>query len=188
MSNRKIRHFIEGKRIYLREVRLSDVNENYYRWMNDPEVIQYLESRFFPNSREMIELYVKQMEESTDIVFMAIIVKDSDKHIGNIKIHRINWFHRYAEVSLVIGEKEFWGKGYGTEAINLAVGHAFNTLNLHKLSARMYANNVGSIKAFKKANFFKEGLLKEHCFCRGSYVDKVLLGIACSPGNDSKIQ
>lgn len=176
-NSKEFNPFIKGKRIYLREVRLSDVDENYYRWMNDPEVTQYLESRFFPNSREMIELYIKQMEENTDILFMAIIVKDNEKHIGNIKIHRINWIHRYAEVSLVIGEKKFWGKGYGTESITLAVGHAFNTLNLHKLSARMYANNVGSIKAFKKANFFKEGILKGHCFCNGSYVDEVLLGV-----------
>jgi len=171
-------NFIEGKQLYLREVRVSDVSENYYRWMNDPDVIQYMESRFAPQSTEKIQAYVRRESENSYSVFMAIIDKASDRHIGNIKIHRIDQYHRHAEVSIVIGQKECWGKGYGTEAISLIVDFAFNTLNLHKLSANIYANNAGSVKAFKKAGFSEEGLKIKHRFYKGDYIDEVLLGIA----------
>jgi RimJ/RimL family protein N-acetyltransferase len=169
--------FIQGDRIYLREVRLSDVNENYYRWMNDPDVIDFLEVRFFPNSIERIESYVRTMEEDPDSLFMAIILKENDEHMGNIKLGPINWIHRFADLSLFIGEKKFWGKGYAPEAIGLAVDHAFNTLNLQKVTAGVYANNMGSLRAFKKAKFLKEGLRKHHRFYRGHYVDEVCLAI-----------
>lgn len=171
------RPFIDGERIYLREVRLSDVTENYYRWMNDPEVVQYLETRFFPYSREKIESYVRQMQEDADSAFMAVIVKNGDEHIGNIKIGPINWFHRFADIALIIGEKKSWGRGYGTEAIKLVTDYAFNTLNLHKLTAGIYANNIGSIEAFKKAGFSVEGVRKKQRLYHGEYVDEVILGI-----------
>lgn len=169
--------YLEGKRIYLREVRPCDVNDDYYRWLNDPEVGRYLETRFKPNSPDRIAAYVREVEEKSDQVFMAIIVKRGKQHIGNIKIGPINWYHRLSDVSILIGEKDYWGKGYGTEAIQLIVGYAFNVLNLHKLSAGAYAGNIGSIRAFEKANFLREGLRKKHRFQEGAYVDEVLLGI-----------
>lgn len=169
--------FIEGNRLYLREVRQSDVNDAYYRWLNDPEVNQYSEIRYYPCSEDMIRSYVREMTDDPNSVFMAMIHKKTNTHIGNIKIGHINWLHRFADMSLIIGEKGFWKRGYGTDAINLAVEYAFNTLNLRRLTAGIYANNIGSVKAFKKAGFLEEGLQKEHRFCRGAYVDEVLLGI-----------
>lgn len=77
--NAELKRFIEGERLYLREVRLADVNENYYRWMNDPDVTKYLESRFYPNSMEGLNEYVKSKLNDKDNVFMAIIKK---KRIG----------------------------------------------------------------------------------------------------------
>lgn len=171
------KHFIEGDRIYLREVRVSDVTDDYCRWMNDPKVDRYLETRFHPHSREEIESYVSEMKEDADTVFLAILVKQGDVHIGNMKIGPANRIHLYADLSIVIGERAYWGKGFATEAIILAVEYAFSTLNLHKLEAGAYANNRGSIKAFRKADFFEEGRRKGHFFCNGSYVDWVLMGI-----------
>ena len=176
-TSQKVKPFIEGDKIYLREVRLSDVNERYYFWMNDPDVVDFLEVRFFPNSEEHIASYVKTMGEDPDSLFMAIILKERDEHLGNIKIGPINWIHRFADLSLFIGEKKYWGKGLASEAIRLAVDHAFNTLNLHKVTAGVYAENIGSLRAFKKAKFLKEGLRKCHRFYRGRYVDEVCLGI-----------
>ena len=172
--------FIEGERIYLREVRPSDVNENYYRWMNDPDVTQYLESRFYPNSIEGLRDYVNRMLNDRDNVFLAIVLKDNDRHIGNIKLGPINWTHRFADVGLLIGEKDCWGQGCATEAIRLVTTYAFKVLNLHKLTAGCYEPNQGSLKAFLKAGYVQEGLRKAHFFCGGSYVDEILLGLARS--------
>lgn len=169
----RFKEFLEGKRIYLRKVRAADAAGNYRRWMNDPEVIRYLESRFAPLSEDSLETYIRREEGNATTVFMAIVEKRSEEHIGNIKIHGIDRVHSHAQVSLIIGEKQHWGKGYGTEAIRLIVDFAFNTLNLHKLFACIYAPNGGSIAAFRKAGFVEEGLRKQHRFFNGCYVDEV---------------
>jgi RimJ/RimL family protein N-acetyltransferase len=177
-SQKVLKYFREGRRIYLREVCIADADGNYSRWMNDPDVIQYLESRFTPVTLPMLQSYITQEQQNLSVVFMAIVVKENDTHIGNIKIHRIDYYHRFAEISLIIGEKAYWGNGYGTEAIQLAVDFAFSKLNLHKLSANIYSSNAGSVKAFKKAGFSDEGLRIKHRFYKGEYIDEVMLGIA----------
>ena len=181
MEKSKYSHFIEGQNIYLREVRESDVNDDYYAWMNDPEVTQFLEVRFYPQSSQRIAEFVKGVDADRNNVFLAIINRSTGRHIGNIKLGPINWIHRIAEIGLLLGEKTDWGKGYATEAIRLVTEYAFKTLNLRKVTAGCYANNVGSEKAFLKAGFAKEGIRKDHFFLNGSYVDLVLLGLINSP-------
>lgn len=170
-------YFIEGERLYMREVRLTDVGDQYYNWLNDSEVSQFLETKFTPQSQESIKEYVSQMSGSQDSVFLAIVLKDSDKHIGNIKIGPINWYHRFADIALVIGDRGSWGKGYGTEAIKAVVGYAFSKLNLHRLNAGIYENNLGSIKAFLKAGFKEEGTIIKSRFFNGKYINEKIFGI-----------
>jgi ribosomal-protein-alanine N-acetyltransferase len=168
--------FVSGRRLYLREVRLEDVNENYYRWMNDPEVTRFLESRFFPNSLESLRQYVIGKQGDRNNVFLAIVLHEGDRHIGNIKLGPIDWIHRLGEVGILIGAKDCWGNGYATEAIRLLSDYAFNRLDLYKLTAGCYGNNEGSTRAFEKAGFVREGVRKEHFFCDGVRVDLILLG------------
>jgi RimJ/RimL family protein N-acetyltransferase len=170
-------HFFEGERIYLREVRREDVNENYYKWMNDSEITRYTESRFYPYSTEQLLAYVASLDGKRDAVFLAIIAKGSgQQHIGNIKLGGIDWIHRRGDIGVIIGEKSVWGRGYASEAIALLSDYAFNKLNLHKVWAGCYANNPGSVKAFKNAGFEEEGVQKKHYFSEGEYIDLVLLG------------
>jgi RimJ/RimL family protein N-acetyltransferase len=124
-----------------------------------------------------LEAYIRREEGNPATIFMAIVEKRSKEHIGNIKIHGIDQIHRHAQVSLIIGEKQHWGKGYATEAIRLIIDFALNTLNLHKLFACIYAPNEGSIAAFRKAGFVEEGLRKEHRFFDGRYIDEVDMAI-----------
>ncbi|RJP27599.1 MAG: N-acetyltransferase [Candidatus Omnitrophota bacterium] len=177
MEERTGNLFIKGEKIFLREVDFTDVNEQYLRWMNDREINQYLESRFFPQSLEKLEAFVRSMKESKQHVFLAIIDNLANEHIGNIKLGPIDWIHRRAEIGFLIGNKSYWGKGYATEAIRLVVQYAFDTLNVHKVTAGCYSTNVGSVKAMEKVGFMQEGVLKEHCFCNGRYVDIIRFGI-----------
>jgi RimJ/RimL family protein N-acetyltransferase len=170
-------HFIEGEWLYLRELRPSDVEGNYYRWMNDPEVTRHLESRFFPQSLEDLRNYVKAAQERRDSVLFAIVLKNGLRHIGNIKLGGIHWIHRSADVGLLIGEKDCWGKGYATEAIRLVTAYAFNTLNLRRLVAGCYDANGGSANAFLKAGWKEEGRRESRYFCQGHYCGEILLGI-----------
>ena len=169
--------FLEGINIYLREVNETDVTDNYYNWINDPEINQYLETRYFPRSKTNILDYVKHMDGLSNEVFFAICDKATNKHIGNIKLGPINWIHRYGDISLLIGEKDYWGKGLATEAIRLVTEFGFYTLNLHKIKAGCYENNHGSAKAFEKVGFVREGLLKKQWMVNGSLQDEILLGI-----------
>lgn len=177
-NNKEPNPFIRGDRCYLRELRLEDAKEEtYYRWMNDPEITQFLESRFFPNSLSEIGEFVNEVNRDSNSCIFAVIESKEDRHIGNVKIGPINWFHRNAEIGILIGDKNSWGKGFASEVLCLMVQYARGVLNLHKLTAGCYANNIGSLKAFKKAGFSEEGTLKEHYFFRGEYVDAIRLGI-----------
>lgn len=175
---RKVRYnlFIEGKNICLREIQISDVKKNYYNWMRDPEVNQYLESRFEKWSVRRLKNYVKEIKINRDNFFWAIILKETGRHIGNIKLGPINCRHGFADLGIIIGEKPYWGKGFATEAITLVADYAFKKLKLNKLTAGAYTNNIGSIKAFKNAGFFIEGIRKKQYLYNGNYVDGVLLG------------
>lgn len=168
-------HFIEGNRIYLREVQVADVAAGYYRWFSDPEVNRFLESRYIPHSEEMLADYVRSCHGSRTDIFLAIIDKETNRHIGNIKLGGISWIHRTADIGLLIGEKDFWGRGYGTEAITLVTAYAFDRLNLRKVWAGAYGSNWGSVKAFEKAGFEIECVRKAHYFCNGAYEDDVIL-------------
>lgn len=173
---------LENNRIQLRHLQLSDVTEKYCEWMNDPEVNQYMDSRFYPPTFEHLRDYVARTLEDPNTVFVAIILKENNEHIGNIKLGPINHHHRFGDVGVVIGEKDCWGKGYAAEAISLLTSHAFKVLKLHKLTAGCLASNHGSFKAFQNAGFLVEGIRKSHEYCNGHYVDAVMLGIVNTEG------
>lgn len=166
---------INGERLYLRPVKISDARAEYVRWLNDPEVNQFLEIRFVKHTLESLKKYIEKVSRDKNILFLAIILKDGDRHIGNIKLGPIDRNHKLAEAGIMIGDKESWGKGYATEAIKLLTGYAFDKLNLHKITAGAYANNIGSIKAFLKLGFYEEGRRKEHFLYKGEWVEDVLL-------------
>lgn len=170
-------YFLNDEHIYLREVNLNDVGVNYYKWLNDPEVNQFLETRFVPQSENRIREFVQSKDGNSNEILFAICDRETNRHIGNIKLGPINWVHRYGDISLLIGEKDFWGKGIGSKSIRLVTLFAFNTLNLHKLRAGCYAANKGSIRAFEKNGFQLEGTLRDQWYANGSYMDQLWLGL-----------
>lgn len=170
-------YFIEGRRLFLRELRKEDVNDRYHSWLNDPETTQFLEIRMFPLSREEILRDVAEMDGKQDILFLAVCKKDDGSHIGNIKLGPINQIHRFADIGILIGDKACWGNGYATEAIGILSDFAFHSLNLNRLSAGMYEGNIGSFKAFENAGFKQEGILRKMRFYQGGYVDQVVMGM-----------
>jgi len=170
-------YFLQGERLYLREVRPEDVTERYHRWMNDPDVTRFLECRFYPNSMEKLKEYVASRLGDRDNVLLAMVLQEEHRHIGNIKLGPIDWIHRTGDIGLLVGERDCWGQGYATEAIRVLTDYAFGTLNLMKLTAGAYDPNQGSIRAFQKAGFQIEGKRKRQYFCEGDYVDLVQMGL-----------
>lgn len=169
--------FLMGDQVYLRKLTASDVGGNYVEWMNDEEVTRYLESGYFPTSSEDVAAYVEDQSRSDDVVFLSIVERGTDDHVGNIKLGPINWIYRRSKIGLIIGEKEKWGSGYGTAAVELLTEHALRQLNLHKIVAQCYEPNVGSKAVFEKAGYETEARLTRHAYCDGEYVDVFVLSI-----------
>mgnify|MGYP001613484527 CR=1 FL=1 len=128
-------HFrLEGERLYLRPITIDDVNETYVEWLNDPEVNQFLENRFEVHTLASARAYLQKISQNSTNVFLVMVRKDTEAHIGNIKLGPIDLHHQYGSIGLLIGDKNSWGKGVATEAVQLLTQYAFDTLNLHKLA------------------------------------------------------
>lgn len=166
---------IEGERIFLRRLTEEDASDEYVRWMNDSEINQYLESRFYTQTIESTKAFICSVTNDNNYQF-GIFIKETGKHIGNIKVGSINHHHRYADIGFLIGNKSYWGQGIATEAIKLATEFAFNTLKLHKLWGGAYSPNIGSIKAFLKNGYEQEGVKKNQYLFNDEYVDDILFG------------
>lgn len=166
---------LDGKNIFLRSMKISDATQEYVNWLNDPEVNQYLESRFVKSTIKSVRDYIQKVIHNSDnIIFLVIVLKNTNKHIGNIKLV-IDQRHKFGDIGIIIGDKNSWGKGYASEAIHLLTKFSFNTLKLHKLIAGAYNNNIGSINVFIKNGFIIEGVQKNQFLSGNKYVDGVLL-------------
>lgn len=146
--------------------------------MNDSEVTQFLESRFVSQTHASVREFVEGALANPNLEFFAILDRATEAHVGNIKLGPIDHNHMTAEVGLMIGERAFWGKGYGTQAIRLITQHAFDDLGLCKITAGAYANNLGSIRAFEKAGWHVEGIRPDAFRSGEGRVDHVLLGLS----------
>src|SRR3989344_7036025 len=96
---------IEGNNIYLDEMKFSFIGKTYLSWMNDKTVNQFLESRFQRWTIIKLKQYISEITIDLHNLFLAIVLKNGNKHIGNIKIGPINTFHKFADLGLVIGDK-----------------------------------------------------------------------------------
>lgn len=168
---------IVGSRVYLYTLDSNTVSEKYISWLNQPDVNRYLELRFLKNDRQSTVAYVEEMSSSSENYFFGIYLSNSGTHIGNIKLGPIDFNHLSATIGIMIGDGNFWGQGYATEAIELLKEFAFKRLNLLKLNAGCYSSNVGSTKAFLKAGFSQEGLQKSQVICDGARSDVILYGL-----------
>lgn len=166
----------EGEKVYLRLVELSDCTDRYVAWLADPEVNQYLETRYAEQTLDMIRGFVAGMIESPHSYLFAICEMNGGRHVGNVKIGPIVPRHLFADVSYFIGEREAWGKGYGSEAVRLVTKLGFERLGLHRCQAGLYESNVGSHRLLEKAGYTYEGRLAKQLRIEDRWEDHVWFG------------
>jgi len=167
--------FLRGDRVILRPLSKSDL-PRLLRWINDPEVRYYLES-FMPMSETEEEKWLENLDKRKPNDLVLAIETTEGVHIGNMGLHRINWRDRTATTGAMIGEKEYWGKGLGTEAKMLFMDYAFNTLNLRRITSQVLVFNCRSIAYSKKCGYVEEGIFREHIWRNGEYHDLVNLAV-----------
>lgn len=168
---------ILGKKVKLRDLRVEDVSKEYVKWMNDQDVVKYTESRFSKHTKDSLISYVSEKRKEPDTLFLAIIENSTGKHIGNIKLGPIDKNHKTAEIGIIIGNKNFWGKGVGTESIRILCDYAFRVLGLFKITAGFYDVNIASAKAFSNAGFSVECRRKKQFDLNGKRIDGVFMGL-----------
>lgn len=159
--------------IYLQSISEQDASEQYVNWLNDPLVNQYLETRFDQQNVSKVSTFIRDVIANPNEHLFTIRLKSNNQHIGNIKIGAINNHHNIGEVSLFLGDKNYWGKGIAKQAIQLISRYSIETLKLRKLSAGAYRPNKGSTIAFINSGYIEDAILTEHFLLNGQPCDLV---------------
>src|SRR5262249_39841857 len=123
--------YLIGEKVYLRAIEEADT-EVCYPWVSDPEVRVHLACRARPNTAKDTLEWIRGADGRTRQMF-AIVARAAGEYIGNCDLMHLNWTDRHAELGILIGRKDFWGKGYGREATRLLCDHGFKALNLHRI-------------------------------------------------------
>jgi RimJ/RimL family protein N-acetyltransferase len=109
--------------------------------------------------------------------FFGIHILENDHLIGFINLFGIEWNHGNTWVGIGLGEREYWGKGYGTEAMQLVLRYAFTELNLHRVTLGVFDYNPRAIRSYEKAGFVHEGRVRKELLKNGQYWDALEMGI-----------
>lgn len=171
--------FLTGEHIYLRGLDEKDLEGNYVQWLNDAEVCNYNSHHVFPYNYESAKNYVKSVSNLPDVLVLAIVLRENDFHIGNVSLQKINYIDQNAEFAILLGERDYWGKGYSKEAAHLIIGHGFAELNLHRISCGTSSKNIPMQKLALSLGMSEEGRRREAMYKHGQFVDIIEYGILC---------
>lgn len=164
-----------GERVYLRPFGREDL-AHIRKWYDDPE-IRKMTGEVAPMSRAEAERFLKKIKVDKDRIWFAIVLKDGDRVIGEAGLLRMFKPWRCTDMTVIIGEKDMWGRGYGTEAGRLLLDHAFTRLRFHRISIGVVALNKRAMAFWKGLGFKKEGVQRDGYFCDGKFSDFVMMSI-----------
>lgn len=178
---------IVGDGIRFRAIERDDL-PRFVGWFNDPEVLQGL-SMFLPMAMWEEEKWFEALSDRPPVerpLAIEILSDDEWIHIGNLGLFDIDDRAHAAELGISIGEKEYWNQGYGTKAMRLLLKHAFETLNLNRVSLRVFANNTRAIRCYEKVGFVEEGRLRQAYYRDGEYIDILWMSVLRSEWDRNK--
>jgi ribosomal-protein-alanine N-acetyltransferase len=168
---------LETSDLILRCIDKDRAHGPYAKWMQDPEVIRFLELRFAPPDAAALEAFIVGMNQSVDNLLLGLFPKAQPaRHIGNIKLGPIDTRHKAAAIGILIGAKDCWGKGFARQAVAALSNYAFQVLALDRLDAGFYAENQASQRAFQRAGFVEEGRRRGGRILDGIRTDEILMG------------
>jgi RimJ/RimL family protein N-acetyltransferase len=151
--------YLESERLYFKPLSRLHLSKNYVNWINDSDVNKYLESGG-DYTIEKLESYLEQQEKK-EILFWAIHLKKSNKHIGNIKIDPIYFDDNAGEYGIMMGEKNEWGKGFAYESSLKIIDYCFKNLGLIEIRLGVKIDNIAAVRLYEKLGFIKYNILKE---------------------------
>lgn len=167
-----------GDKIYLSPKGTSDEEiERFTEWMNDFQVTDFTgrsgQITTLMTEKEWLENSAKNTENRN----FNIIDLNENKLIGTIGLEHFNWICRSAVLGIFIGDKDYRGNGYGTEAINIMLEYGFKYLNLHSIRLDLLSVNERAHRCYLKCGFKDTGCSREEVFLNGKYYDKLHMDI-----------
>lgn len=175
---------LNSKRIRLRAIEESDL-ALIATWRSDPAVYEFFYEYLPISARQQRNWYEKQLGNSSEI--NLVVAKLDGAPIGTVSIYHIDRRNRKAEWGrLIIGDPEMRSGGYGAEIETLILQYSFEHLNLHKLYCEVLVENENVVAMHKKFGFKEDGILRDHAFKDGRYVDVVALSMVEAEYQESK--
>ena len=174
-----------GEKIYLSPRNLEDV-EIFTEWMNDFYITDYTGRSYSTVTLQEEKAYLEKT--TNDKNTFVIIDSATDEMIGTIGLDSIDNINRTATLGIFIGNKNYWSKGYGTEAIQLILDFAFNYLNLNNIDLALMEFNQRALKCYEKCGFKEIGRKRKCKFINGKYYDSILMDILAEEFTESYIK
>jgi RimJ/RimL family protein N-acetyltransferase len=177
---------INSKKFSIKYIPLSREHIEYRtRWLADPEINQFLgtatrKGRDKKFHRDWFDKYEEGEKIGERRFFM---IKVDEKIVGQVGFSNINKDDKNAELYITIGEKNYWGKGIGKEALKYIHNYGFRELGLHKINLTVHTNNTRAIRIYKKFGYKELGVYHDNIFWNGKYEDETLMEIINQNGN-----
>jgi len=167
---------LKGGKVILKPIRVSEA-ENFLRWFKDSLVNRFISQEGKDlNLRKEIRL-IKDIRKNKNQIVWSIYTKDG-VHIGSTGLHHIDLKrNKKATWGIVIGEKKYWGQGYGTDALKTILKFSFEKLKLNRVELSVFPGNTAGFKCYTKCGFKQEGIKRKSILKRGKYLDEVIMGI-----------
>ncbi len=165
---------LEGSLVRLRPI-ASDDGERRRQWLNDPEVTRYY-SRGYPVSRAESNAWVERASKETSPPQITLAIETvAGRHIGITNLDHIDRDNRSCELGIMIGEKDCWSQGYGTDTVLTLLRFAFDEVNLNRVWLDVNAENKRAVACYLKCGFVEEAQLRQHRYKAGVYSDSLIM-------------
>lgn len=168
-----------GRLVRLRAYENEDAQQAQ-AYINDPRVQSLMNGGIlFPYTYADEVKFVQGQTgvSSREYQFAIDALEDPPRYIGGCGFNHIDWKNRWCEVGIMIGHTDYWGRGYGTDAMAILLRFAFEELNLNRVMLKAFAFNPRAIASYEKNGFVKEGVLRGQIFRQGEYHDEIVMGL-----------
>ena len=169
---------LRSEKFFLKPFTFKDIQKEYIGWLNDTVVNQYLEIRFEKQTLKTAEAYINSFNNRKDKFLWGIYSLDNKKLIGTTSLYNMNTHHGLIHISIMIGNKNYWGTSATMETKTIVINYAFSKLKVRKVLAGTYAVNMSMNFTLKKLGFEIEGkLIQNRLLKNGKYCDELKWGL-----------
>lgn len=173
---RDAEEFLRGEGVALRAIVAADV-PLLARWSSDEEVTFFMFTGQRPLTEAQVAEDLQRAVASPANAVFTVVERKSSRAIGSAGLYDVHPTARKAEFRVLLGDKRFWNRGYGTEVTELLTFYGFDRLNLNKVWLGVMAENVGAHRAYVKAGFQEEGRLREELYRNSRYYDAIRMSV-----------